>query len=167
MKEWAVNSGMYLAMTAFGHEQPVKSMGLFMPELLFYRLCLVNEYVPGVLRGNGFYQGNPAFFFRHRVVHGSLRHNVEVAFIQNYAVVLIFDDQSALEYVEQLIFFIMFVPRKRTAKFRNLYELIIHSSNDSWRPVVIYEFEFLQKIDCIHCIDFRATNGLLWVFDDP
>ena len=138
-------------------------MVLVFPELLFYRLCPVNENVPSVLRGNGFYQGNPAFFFRHRVVHGSLRHNVEVAFIQNHAVVLIFDYQSALEDVEQLIFFIMFVPRKRTAKFRNLYELIIHSSDDSWRPVVIYKFEFLQKVDCFHCIDFRATNWLLRV----
>jgi len=118
--------------------QPVKSIVLFFPELLFYRLCLVNEYVPGVLRGNSFYQGNPAFLFCHRIVHGSLRHNVEVAFIQNYTVVLLFDDQSALEDVEQLIFFIVFVPRKRTFKFRYLYELIIHSSDDSWRPVVIY-----------------------------
>jgi len=109
-------------------------------------LCPLYDNIASMRRCHRFDQHDPAFRFRNGIMHFSLRHNMEIAFVEHDLRILILNLQTAFANVEKLVLMIMLVPRQHPFGFGDLDILIIDLPDDLRRPVVRHVVEFAEKI---------------------
>jgi len=95
-------------------------------------------------------------------VLGSSRDDKEVAgFEGNFAIVLELDSESAVNDEEHFVLTVVGMPHELSEELRNLYVLIVDTTNHPWSPVLLDEVEFLDKpcpIKGFHRLRVRALT---------
>ncbi len=93
--------------------------------------------VAGVLGGDGFDEGDPAFVFGHGVVEGAARDDAEVARVEfDVGLALDLDAHAAAKDLEELVFVVMFVPDEFALELGYFDVLVVDLADDFGGPEV-------------------------------
>jgi len=104
--------------------------------------------VTGVLGGDGFDEGDPAFMFGDGVVEDAARDDAEVAGGEgDVGLVFDLDTHAAFEDLEELVLMVMLVPDEFALEFGDFDVLVVDLADDFGGPEVSELGAGLKEID--------------------
>ena len=133
----------------------------WLAELVFDGAGAWSLDVAGVLGGDGFDEGDPAFLFGDGVVQGAARDDAEIAGGKfDVGLVVDLDAHGAAEDLEELVFVIVFMPDELALELGYFYVLVVDPANDFGGPEVSELGAGLEEIDGGDHGVLRGRRGL-------